>query len=477
MIASTVGWTLDSFDYFVVVMVLTEIANEFHRTNAEIALTLTITLAFRPIGAFIFGLLADRYGRRVPLMIDVVAYSILSVASGLAPNFTTFVVLRALFGIAMGGEWGAGASLVMEKVSPKWRGLLSGVLQQGYTTGYMLASVAYFFVLPRFGWRAMFLVGGAPALLAFFIRTRVKESEVWEKTHRKDWSQLGNEVKSHTWVYLGCGTIAVAVARLAGLSLAGLESRSGPSETVFLSRTVPHVHGFLRTRHARHVSYVFENATRFLGTGRGSDDRHCQSWSARRRHSDRTYLRLHRQAQVDRVRTRTGDADRPIVGVLAHNRFAGCGSVPAAIHSTWRMGCRPGSHFGTGAGSYSWVSAGVCVSVRNTARRQCDLPGSGLCRPNQLFQCHGADGACRFCRYGHHHLNRSGEKRRPVRLGTLTNPRLRHLYRHAEMTLLIMTNATTRSSSVMVCRVSSTLSVLPSFRRCFAVATSTRFGK
>src|SRR5437773_406356 len=256
-----------------------------------------------------------------------------------------------------------------------------------------------------------------------------------------------------------------------------MESRSGPSETVFLSRTVSHVHGFLRTRHARHVSYVFENATRLLGTGRGSHDRHCQSWSARRRHSDRTYLGPHRQAQVDWVRTRTGDADRPIVGVLAHNRFAGCGSVPAAIHSTRRMGCRPGSHFGTGARSYSWVSAGVCVSVRNTARRQCDLPGSGLCRPNQLFQCHGADRACRFCRYGHHHRNRPGEKRRPVRLGTLTNPRLRHLYRHAEMTLLIMTNATTRSSSVMVCRVSSTLSVLPSFRRCFAVATSTRFGK
>ncbi|PYS52475.1 MAG: MFS transporter [Acidobacteria bacterium] len=221
VIASTVGWTLDSFDYFVVVMVLTEIANEFHRTNAEIALTLTITLAFRPVGAFIFGLLADRYGRRIPLMIDVVAYSMLSVASGLAPNFTAFLVLRALFGIAMGGEWGAGASLVMEKVSPRWRGLLSGVLQQGYTTGYMLASVAYFLVLPRFGWRAMFLVGGAPALLAFFIRSRVKESEVWEKTHRKDWSQLARGVKSNAWIYILVGTIAAAAAKLAGLSLAG----------------------------------------------------------------------------------------------------------------------------------------------------------------------------------------------------------------------------------------------------------------
>src|SRR5437870_8056251 len=121
VLASTIGWTLDSFDYFVVVMVLTEIAKDFGRTNAEVALTITITLAFRPLGAFLFGLMADRYGCRKPLMIDVVAFSILSVASGLAPNFTTFLIVRALFGIAMGGEWGAGTSLVMEKIAPKWR--------------------------------------------------------------------------------------------------------------------------------------------------------------------------------------------------------------------------------------------------------------------------------------------------------------------------------------------------------------------
>src|SRR2546422_8138497 len=120
VLASTIGWTLDSFDYFVVVMVLTEIAKEFHRSNAEVALTITITLAFRPVGAFLFGLMADKYGRRKSLIIDVVAFSVLSIASGLAPNFTSFVVIRALFGIAMGGEWGAGASLVMERMSPKW---------------------------------------------------------------------------------------------------------------------------------------------------------------------------------------------------------------------------------------------------------------------------------------------------------------------------------------------------------------------
>src|SRR5207237_10663651 len=192
----------DAFDYFVVVMVLTEIAKEFGRTNAEVALTITITLAFRPVGAFLFGLLADKYGRRKRLMIDVIAFSVLSIASGLAPNFTTFLILRSLFGIAMGGEWGAGASLVMEKVAPKWRGLLSGVLQQGYTTGNLLASVAYFLIVPYFGWRALFFVGGAPALLALFIRSKVKESEVWERTHRQEVGGLWKTIGSNMTVFL-----------------------------------------------------------------------------------------------------------------------------------------------------------------------------------------------------------------------------------------------------------------------------------
>src|SRR3989441_3160877 len=165
VLASTIGWTLDSFDYFVVIMVLTEIAKEFKRTNAEVALTITLTLTMRPVGAFLFGLMADKYGRRLPLMIDVVAFSVLSIASGLAPNFTTFLILRALFGIAMGGEWGAGASLVMEKVAPKWRGLLSGVLQQGYTTGNLFGALSYFLIVPHLGWGALFFFGGAPGVL------------------------------------------------------------------------------------------------------------------------------------------------------------------------------------------------------------------------------------------------------------------------------------------------------------------------
>ena len=134
-------------------MTLTAIGAEFHRSDAAIALSLTLTLAFRPVGAFIFGLLADRYGRRLPLMIDLVFYSIVEVLSGLAPGYRSFLVLRALFGIGMGGEWGVGASLVMEHVPPARRGFYSGLLQQGYAAGYLLAALCYAVVFPRWGWR------------------------------------------------------------------------------------------------------------------------------------------------------------------------------------------------------------------------------------------------------------------------------------------------------------------------------------
>src|ERR1700689_697591 len=134
-------------------MCLTAIGREFHKTDEQIAIATWVTLAFRPIGAFIFGLIADRYGRRLPLMIDLVFYSIVEVLSGLAPNFTTFLILRALFGIGMGGEWGVGASLVMEKVPPKFRGILSGLLQEGYAFGFLLAALVYKFVFPHYGWR------------------------------------------------------------------------------------------------------------------------------------------------------------------------------------------------------------------------------------------------------------------------------------------------------------------------------------
>jgi SHS family lactate transporter-like MFS transporter len=202
IIASFLGWTLDAFDFFVLVFVVPAVAADFGRSIPDIALAISVTLAFRPVGAFIFGLMADRYGRRLPLMIDLVFFSIVEVLSGLAPNYATFMVLRALFGIGMGGEWGVGASLAMEKVPRRWRGVLSGLLQEGYATGYLLAACAFFFVYPHFGWRAMFFLGGAPALLAVFIRLKVKESDVWAKTRHTDWSQLGRSIVSNWRLFL-----------------------------------------------------------------------------------------------------------------------------------------------------------------------------------------------------------------------------------------------------------------------------------
>lgn len=202
LLAGFLGWTLDAFDFFLVVVTLTAIAKEFHRTDKEIALSIALTLGFRPVGAFIFGLLADRYGRRLPLMIDLVFYSVVEVLSGLAPNYATFMVLRALFGIGMGGEWGVGASLAMEKVPARLRGVLSGLLQEGYACGYLLAALCYFFVFPRWGWRPMFFIGGLPALLALFVRFKVKESEVWKKTKHENWGQLGRSIASHWKLFI-----------------------------------------------------------------------------------------------------------------------------------------------------------------------------------------------------------------------------------------------------------------------------------
>jgi SHS family lactate transporter-like MFS transporter len=181
--ASFLGWTMDAFDFFVVAFLIDTLAKEFHVTRGTFLLTTFATLAMRPLGALVFGLLADRYGRRVPLMINVVYFSLVEVLCGFSTGFTFFLVMRALYGIGMGGEWGVGASLAMEAAPKRWRGVLSGILQSGYSVGYLLAAVAARVVLPALGWRWMFWIGGVPALLALYIRTRVPESEAW-KQHR-----------------------------------------------------------------------------------------------------------------------------------------------------------------------------------------------------------------------------------------------------------------------------------------------------
>jgi SHS family lactate transporter-like MFS transporter len=181
--AAFFGWMLDAFDFFVVIFLVNTLAVQFHVPASKIIFTTLATLAMRPAGAVIFGMLADRYGRRGPLMLNVVFFSLVELLCGFSPNYTVFLVLRTIYGIGMGGEWGVGSSLAMESIPPKRRGIISGIVQSGYSCGYILAALAAKFVLPFWGWRAMFWIGGLPALLALYIRWKVKESEAW-KQHR-----------------------------------------------------------------------------------------------------------------------------------------------------------------------------------------------------------------------------------------------------------------------------------------------------
>ena len=173
------GWVLDAFDFFVVVFLFGELSTKFHVAKAAIVLSLTLTLAMRPVGALLFGWLADRYGRKSPLMICVVYFSLMTVASGLAPTYLWFLVFRALYGIGMGGYWGIGASYAMESAPRRRRGFLSGMMQGGYPTGYLLASIAIQVIAPRYGWQSLFYVGSIIALLIVVITIKAPESDAW----------------------------------------------------------------------------------------------------------------------------------------------------------------------------------------------------------------------------------------------------------------------------------------------------------
>ncbi|MCO8590174.1 MFS transporter [Burkholderia multivorans] len=184
-IAAYLGWTLDAFDFFLMVFVLKDIAAEFASTIPAVAFALTLTLAMRPLGALIFGRLADRFGRRPTLMVNIACYSVLELASGFAPSLTALLVLRALFGIAMGGEWGVGSALTMETVPTHARGIVSGLLQAGYPSGYLLASIVFGLFYQYIGWRGMFMIGVLPALLVLYVRAHVPESPAWKQMEKR----------------------------------------------------------------------------------------------------------------------------------------------------------------------------------------------------------------------------------------------------------------------------------------------------
>ena len=183
-VASLAGWSLDAFDFFIFVFALKAIAGEFHTTVKAVSEGIFLTLAMRPLGALFFGWLAERYGRRPILMLNIVSYSVLELASAFAPDLRTLLVLRALFGFAMGGEWGVGAALALESLPAKGRGMFSGILQEGYILGYLLASALFAFGFQVLGWRGMLIVGASPALLVLYIRARVDESPAWRSGQR-----------------------------------------------------------------------------------------------------------------------------------------------------------------------------------------------------------------------------------------------------------------------------------------------------
>ena len=176
------GWAIDAFDFFVLVFCVSAIAKDFGRSIPDVALTITASLMTRPIGAFIFGLLADRYGRKPILIANITFYTLMEILSGFAPTYSAFFALRLLYGVGMGGNWGVGASLALESVPVKWRGFASGLLQEGYAVGNGLAAIAYFTIFPIFGWRAMFFIGAIPALLTILLCLSVDESRAWKES-------------------------------------------------------------------------------------------------------------------------------------------------------------------------------------------------------------------------------------------------------------------------------------------------------
>jgi SHS family lactate transporter-like MFS transporter len=201
VLAGFLGWTFDAFDFFVLVFTVSAISQDFGRSIPAVALTITASLATRPVGAFIFGLLADRRGRRVALIANIVFFSAMEVGSGLARSYEVFFILRLLYGVGMGGNWGVGASLATESAPAKWRGFISGLFHQGYSVGNLIAALAYYTIYPYWGWRPMFFVGAIPAILTLFLCLKIKEPEAWHEA-RTDWGTYRGAIFRNSRLFL-----------------------------------------------------------------------------------------------------------------------------------------------------------------------------------------------------------------------------------------------------------------------------------
>jgi SHS family lactate transporter-like MFS transporter len=202
-IACFLGWSLDAFDFFILIFCVSALATQFQAKVSVISEAIFLTLAMRPIGAVLFGLMADRFGRRPALMVDIIAYSVFELASAFAPSLKAFLILRVFFGIAMGGEWGVGAALAFETLPAEGRGFFSGVLQEGYVVGYLMAALVYSTLFPFIGWRGLFVVGALPAFLVIYIRSKVDESPAWiqGRVSRSAESRLGKDIRAHAGIF------------------------------------------------------------------------------------------------------------------------------------------------------------------------------------------------------------------------------------------------------------------------------------
>ncbi|MCU1303389.1 MAG: Sialic acid transporter (permease) NanT [Candidatus Sulfotelmatobacter sp.] len=203
-IACFLGWSLDAFDFFILTFCVSAIATRFQAKVSAVAEAIFLTLAMRPVGAFLFGLMADRFGRRLTLMVDIIAYSVFELASAFAPSLKILLITRALFGVAMGGEWGVGAALAFETLPPEGRGFFSGLLQEGYAVGYLMAALVYRMLFPTIGWRGMFVVGALPAFLIIYIRSKVEESPAWVqgRISRESESRFGKDIFTYVGTFI-----------------------------------------------------------------------------------------------------------------------------------------------------------------------------------------------------------------------------------------------------------------------------------
>jgi SHS family lactate transporter-like MFS transporter len=203
-VACFLGWSLDAFDFFILIFCVNALAAQFQTKVSAITEAIFLTLAMRPVGALLFGWMADRFGRRPTLMVDIIAYSVFELASAFAPSLKFFLIMRALFGIAMGGEWGVGAALAFETLPAEGRGFFSGVLQEGYVVGNLLAAAVYGTLFPIVGWRGMFVIGALPAFLVIYIRTKVDESPAWLQGRASPETErhVGKDITTYFWSFI-----------------------------------------------------------------------------------------------------------------------------------------------------------------------------------------------------------------------------------------------------------------------------------